>query len=77
MQVFSSEICKNFKNTFFTEHLWWLLPLPKQIKRNTLQTFLSKHNDATEETEVIIKFNESVLIMKHHPGVMKNQVGKT
>ena len=24
-QVFSCETYKNFKNTFFTEHLWWLL----------------------------------------------------
>ena len=24
-QVFSSEHCEIFKNTFFTEHLWWLL----------------------------------------------------
>ena len=24
-QVFSSEICKIFKNTFFIEHLRWLL----------------------------------------------------
>ena len=28
------EICKIFKNTVFTEHLWWLLLWPKQIKRN-------------------------------------------
>ena len=24
-QMFSCEICENFKNTFFTEHLQWLL----------------------------------------------------
>ena len=24
-QVFYSEFCEIFKNTFFTEHLWWLL----------------------------------------------------
>ena len=24
-QVFSCEFCELFKNTFFTEHLWWLL----------------------------------------------------
>ena len=24
-KVFSSEFCKIFKNTFFIEHLWWLL----------------------------------------------------
>ena len=24
-QVFSCEFCKTSKNTFFTEHLWWLL----------------------------------------------------
>ena len=23
-QVFSCEFCEIFKNTFFTEHLWWL-----------------------------------------------------
>ena len=26
-QVFSCEICEIFKNTFFIEHLWWLLLL--------------------------------------------------
>ena len=26
-QVFSWEYCKLFKNTCFTEHLWWLLLL--------------------------------------------------
>ena len=24
-QVFSSKFCKTFKNTYFTEHFWWLL----------------------------------------------------
>ena len=24
-QVFSSELCEISKNTFFTEHIWWLL----------------------------------------------------
>ena len=24
-EVFPCEICEIFKNTFFTEHLWWLL----------------------------------------------------
>ena len=24
-QVISCEFCKNFKNAFFMEHLWWLL----------------------------------------------------
>ena len=24
-QVFSCNFCEIFKNTFFTEHLWWLL----------------------------------------------------
>ena len=24
-QVFSSEVCEIFKNSFFIEHLWWLL----------------------------------------------------
>ena len=24
-QVFSCEFCEIFKNTFFIEHLWWLL----------------------------------------------------
>ena len=57
-------LCKIFKNTFFTEHLWWLLLLPKQIKRkikrtDTLQVFLLKHNDA-KKIEVITKFNGSV-----------------
>ena len=33
-QVSSCEFCKIFTNTFFTEHIWWLLPSPKQIKRN-------------------------------------------
>ena len=28
-QVFSCEFCQIFKNTFFTEHIWWLLlPVP-------------------------------------------------
>ena len=26
-QVFSCEFCEIFKNTFFIEHLWWLLLL--------------------------------------------------
>ena len=56
-----SDICHcEFKNTFFTEHLWWQLQLAKQIKRknkiDTLQIFLSK----LKQAEVIIKFNESV-----------------
>ena len=48
----SNEISKNFMNNFFTEHLWWMLLSPKQIKRNrdilrkyTLRTFLLKYND--------------------------------
>ena len=24
-QVFSCEFCENFKNTYFIDHLWWLL----------------------------------------------------
>ena len=27
LQVFFSEYCEIFKNSFFIEHLWWLLPL--------------------------------------------------
>ena len=41
------------RNTFFTEQLWWLLLSPKQIKRkkktDTLQIFLSKHNNAKKQ----------------------------
>ena len=58
------KFAKMFKNTYFTERLSWLLPLPKHqkkqkdiLRKDTLQIFLLKHNDAKK---VIIKFNESV-----------------
>ena len=31
-QVFSCELCEIFKNTFFTEHLSWLLQIIHNIK---------------------------------------------
>ena len=36
-QVFSSELCQIFKNTFFIEHLWWLLVLPELSETVSIQ----------------------------------------
>ena len=30
--MFSCECCENSKNTFFTEHLWWLLLVFDEVK---------------------------------------------
>ena len=74
-QMFSCEICKMFKKTFFTKHLWWLFLSQKQIKRNknillyhglTLRIFLLKHNDCKiwQECSLIMKYYNSQVMKK-------------
>ena len=50
MQVFSCEIFKIFKNIYLKEYLWWLLLLPKKIKkpqkdRYSMKMFVIAIND--------------------------------
>ena len=40
-QVFSCEFCGIFKNTFFTEHLWWLLLIIYEIIAKVLSFWFS------------------------------------
>ena len=41
-QVFSCEYCENFMNTFFTEHLHWLLLLFQKIRKFPCKTSVAE-----------------------------------
>ena len=42
-QVFSCEFCENFKNTFFTEYLWWqLLEVYSKLSQTPMMELFAK-----------------------------------
>ena len=43
-KVFSCEICKYFRNTFFIEHLWWLLLLDDKKQYSILHSSKLRYN---------------------------------
>ena len=52
VQVFSCEFCEISKNTFFTEHLWWLLLKWVHIKLSRLYNFQVMHSSG----EILLAF---------------------
>ena len=56
-QVFSCEFCEISKNTFFTEHLWWLL----------LWLLIKYVNTITTECLAIIKSLYAILLKIQYP----------
>ena len=55
--MFSWEICEICKNTFFTEHLQWLL-LNKIVLSGNIQDYFGTFELSTERTHNYTRFNE-------------------